>query len=538
MGRVEAWPFHSQEPAVPQMRPGSQCATPPWRGRLNDGSWMRQGGDMGQAAARLFHPQEPVVPQAQLDSLRTTPPWRRTLNDGSWIRNSDNHADDLPTIPWEQLSPPKLWDNPVCGEDRRIMASCTAAPKVCISQTHRAQKRHEPCVTPEDCKRSHGLELPLVKHGQMAILPTISLKPRDQYRLEACLPLTPDAYCPAIGSKNWRIQWAKQLGKATVGAALVASALTKRTAKAATSAAKAVLVSARGAAVAVPPPAMTSREILRILKGRLAAAEKEARSNRRWGQSTREYVNVESLQGDQGLVLAALRCTKAHLVCVGDTKNVMINGLARDAHLASSMSDGLKSNRSFVLQAVNKNGGVLEHVASHLRADREVVLAAVQQDGSALCFAHPSFRSDREVVLAAVQSHGEMLAFASKQLKSDWEVVLSAVRNCGHAFEHADHSLRMDRGFVLQAVRCDAHALRYAHTALHHDQEVVIAAVSASHGAFEVAEDALRSDKQLCVSATKAKLRKYCRPESHHTACFAAFTPACMQVARSSKRSS
>jgi hypothetical protein len=75
-----------------------------------------------------------------------------------------------------------------------------------------------------------------------------------------------------------------------------------------------------------------------MLKARLVAAEEMLLSCPRLKEGTREDMEVEGLQGDRGLVLAALLCTKAHLVCVGDTKTMMLKALARDAQLASFMS--------------------------------------------------------------------------------------------------------------------------------------------------------------------------------------------------------
>ena len=59
--------------------------------------------------------------------------------------------------------------------------------------------------------------------------------------------------------------------------------------------------------------------------------------------------------------------------------------------------------------------------------NREYVLDAVSKQGELLDFADESFKDDKEVVLAAIGSNPEALEFASGRLKSDREVVYNSV---------------------------------------------------------------------------------------------------------------
>ena len=55
--------------------------------------------------------------------------------------------------------------------------------------------------------------------------------------------------------------------------------------------------------------------------------------------------------------------------------------------------------------------------------NREYVLEAVSKQGSLLDFADEMFKDDKEIVLAAVHNNPEALEFASDRLKGDREVV-------------------------------------------------------------------------------------------------------------------
>ena len=61
------------------------------------------------------------------------------------------------------------------------------------------------------------------------------------------------------------------------------------------------------------------------------------------------------------------------------------------------------------------------------RENREYVLEAVSKQGSLLDFAAENLKNDKEVVLAAINNNPEALEFASDRLKADKEVVYSSV---------------------------------------------------------------------------------------------------------------
>ncbi|CAJ1372779.1 unnamed protein product [Effrenium voratum] len=87
-------------------------------------------------------------------------------------------------------------------------------------------------------------------------------------------------------------------------------------------------------------------------------------------------------------------------------------------------------NRSVMLSAVAKYGGVLEFLLDEFKQDREIVLAAVMQDGDVLQYAHPQCR-DTETILVAVSQSGSAVRFAPDQLVQEHEGLKALLANEG-----------------------------------------------------------------------------------------------------------
>ena len=66
--------------------------------------------------------------------------------------------------------------------------------------------------------------------------------------------------------------------------------------------------------------------------------------------------------------------------------------------------------------------------------NREYVLNAVSKQGSLLDFAAEQFHDDKEIVLAAIHNNPEALEFASDRLKGDREVVFDSVSKVGWTY--------------------------------------------------------------------------------------------------------
>ena len=70
-------------------------------------------------------------------------------------------------------------------------------------------------------------------------------------------------------------------------------------------------------------------------------------------------------------------------------------------------SEELKSNRDFVLEAVNIKGIALKYVSTELKSDKEIVISAIKNNSSAFQFASPQLQGDKEIIALKEKEEGE-----------------------------------------------------------------------------------------------------------------------------------
>jgi len=128
-----------------------------------------------------------------------------------------------------------------------------------------------------------------------------------------------------------------------------------------------------------------------------------------------------------------------------------------DSEIFKKLNDGLKSNKEFLIKAVNIIDGIIDQISDDLKKDKDIVLSAVSKNGFALNKIDKSFTKDKTVVLAAVNQSGASLMHADDSLKKDREMALAAIKNhtSGHYIDYLDKSFIEDKKFVLEALKCN-----------------------------------------------------------------------------------
>jgi len=165
----------------------------------------------------------------------------------------------------------------------------------------------------------------------------------------------------------------------------------------------------------------------------------------------------------------------------------------------------IRANRTFVLDAVQRNGVALQYVDNHLTGDKQIVLAAVQDIGYAFKFAADGLKGDRDFVLAVVKVWGRALQFAADAVRSDRQVALAAVRQDGftRVRKYLSQKLLLDREFMLAVVQSYGGALEFAGQNCKADKDVVLAAVRQDGMSLRFASDNLREDKHIVLAAIR-----------------------------------
>ena len=128
-----------------------------------------------------------------------------------------------------------------------------------------------------------------------------------------------------------------------------------------------------------------------------------------------------------------------------------------DSEIFKKLNGGLKSNKEFLIKAVNIIDGIIDQISDDLKKDKDIVLSAVSKNGFALNKIDKSFTKDKTVVLAAVNQSGASLMHADDSLKKDREMALAAIKNhtSGHYIDYLDKSFIEDKKFVLEALKCN-----------------------------------------------------------------------------------
>ncbi|CAM3046447.1 DUF4116 domain-containing protein [Legionella worsleiensis] len=143
----------------------------------------------------------------------------------------------------------------------------------------------------------------------------------------------------------------------------------------------------------------------------------------------------------------------------------------------AEISDSLKNDLEIVMKAVAYSGRFLEYVNSDVKKNKKIVLVAVKNDGQALKYADRSLQNNDDVVFAAVSNHGKALKFAGEPQKNNDKIVLAAVRNYGWALKYASKELQVKKELALAAVNNDVSALQYVDETLRNDDDIVRAAL-------------------------------------------------------------
>ena len=110
-------------------------------------------------------------------------------------------------------------------------------------------------------------------------------------------------------------------------------------------------------------------------------------------------------------------------------KAIQVTCVRRLRYLESLIPEGLWQNRDVVLAWIRKGGNVLEAFERLLVSDQEMALEVAKHSWTNFKKVGLGLRGDREFMAQAVQRDGRVLRFASRHIQSDYQVVVRAVAN-------------------------------------------------------------------------------------------------------------
>jgi|GEM_PF-6288309 len=190
-----------------------------------------------------------------------------------------------------------------------------------------------------------------------------------------------------------------------------------------------------------------------------------------------------------------------------------------------------QADKATALEAVEKDGLLIQHLSPELRNDADVVNKAFLQNQQALAYAGPqgiigflakekiTFNNDRinhinpelwgkkEFVLEAVKINGLLMLIVDPSLKKDPEVVLAAIKTYPSGFEYADETLKENRDFIFSAIKANGQVISYLDPRLIRTREFALAAISTNPEAASpilMHNNNFYSDKEIMMKALPA----------------------------------
>ncbi|EFC42296.1 predicted protein [Naegleria gruberi] len=182
-------------------------------------------------------------------------------------------------------------------------------------------------------------------------------------------------------------------------------------------------------------------------------------------------------------------------------REIMELSLRQDSSIMPLVSDALKNNKEFVVNALKISTTCFPHISLELRSDPEVCLLALRNSNSkTMIMTHMNclLLYDEDFMREIVSIDGMLLSYApSAEIIQNRDVVLIAVKQNGFALQHADKSLRNDEEIVREAIMQDGETIMFASERLRDNFELMAVAVTKSKVALLYASERLKSDENL-----------------------------------------
>jgi hypothetical protein len=107
---------------------------------------------------------------------------------------------------------------------------------------------------------------------------------------------------------------------------------------------------------------------------------------------------------------------------------ILLNEIYEDEGAMRYISDELRDNKEFMLEAIKINIMALQYASERIKNDKDFIINAIYQDCDAFVIASNELRGNEEVALVAANEHIHMIKFASDKLRDD-EQFLCKIHN-------------------------------------------------------------------------------------------------------------
>ena len=136
---------------------------------------------------------------------------------------------------------------------------------------------------------------------------------------------------------------------------------------------------------------------------------------------------IEVLKTNGYMLHDLKRCISSVLA---DNRQVAIAAITQKAEAFIEISDRLKRDPEFMMEAIRISPLILEFANEDFKDNPEIVLEAVKRKGYALKYASDNLKNNIDIVIQAIKEYGPSLNFASDELRNNPKLLRLAIESC------------------------------------------------------------------------------------------------------------
>lgn len=169
-------------------------------------------------------------------------------------------------------------------------------------------------------------------------------------------------------------------------------------------------------------------------------------------------------------------------------------------------SDELKNDKELVLKALSKNVTFFKYVSDELKSDKDVMLTVLDVSSFIIdkeilesLIKSDELKSDKDFMMKALDLRSFLFTYASDELKADKDVALAAIKQEEYHINSVDKSLKEDRNFAIEAVKINGEAIWRLNEEFQNDLEIRSLAAKQRGNKYinDFVEDSPEERKQL-----------------------------------------
>jgi hypothetical protein len=182
-----------------------------------------------------------------------------------------------------------------------------------------------------------------------------------------------------------------------------------------------------------------------------------------------------------------------------------INKTKGEFHVDSPLkfaSDSIKNTYNIVLEAVKRDGTVIKYASKELQLNQDILLEAVKNGSGLYDFLRlPKTLQTRENLLITIRAGFGLINLLPIEFNRDVEIISEIVKKNGQELRSLLPEFQNNFDIVLAAVKNKGISLKYASVDLKNNYSIVLASVQNMGEALEFASDNLKNDFNIVKAA-------------------------------------